>query len=143
LPDLLTFTADLLVVDLLLFHLTQLRCVVVELKVGRFHPGYVGQLGTYVAMVDDLVRDQTIHAPTVGILLCTSRNEQVVRYAISGTNTPLAVADYTYDALPTTSSSTTSPEPDASAGDTGSAELQALLDSTMTRHRRGCCTEKR
>ncbi|PFG45095.1 putative nuclease of restriction endonuclease-like (RecB) superfamily [Georgenia soli] len=88
---------DVLVVDLLLFHVTQLRYVVVELKIGRFSPAYVGQLGTYVAVVDDRLRDHAIHAPTVGLLLCTSRDEQVVRYALASASAPLAVA--TYDTL--------------------------------------------
>ncbi|MFC3690490.1 PDDEXK nuclease domain-containing protein [Aquipuribacter hungaricus] len=85
---------EVLVVDLLLFHVTQLRYVVVELKIGRFSPSYVGQLGTYVAVVDDRVRDHAVHAPTVGLLLCTSRDEQVVRYALASANAALAVATY-------------------------------------------------
>jgi len=112
---------DEMVLDLLLFHLTQLRYVVVELKVGHFQAGYIGQLGTYVAMVDDLVRDDTLHAPTVGILLVAGRNQQIVRYALSGSPTPLAVADYTYDNLP--------PETRAALPD--SAQLRALLDQTV------------
>ncbi|WP_437179018.1 PDDEXK nuclease domain-containing protein [Kineococcus endophyticus] len=44
-------------VDLLLFSYTQLRFVVVELKMGCFSPSYLGQLGTYVAVVDDRLRD--------------------------------------------------------------------------------------
>ena len=91
---------DELVVDLLLFHVEQLRYVVVELKIGRFEPGYVGQLGTYVALVDDRLRRPDRHAATVGILLCRGRNEAVVRYALGGAPAPLAVADYTYEALP-------------------------------------------
>jgi hypothetical protein len=71
--------------------------VVVELKIGRFSPAHVGQLGTYVAVVDDRGRDHTIHAPTVGLLLCTGRGEQVVRYAPCQRQRPLAVA--TYDTL--------------------------------------------
>lgn len=112
---------DELVVDLLLFHLTQLRYVVVELKVGRFEPGHIGQLGTYVAMINDLVRDDTLHAPTIGILLVAGRNEKFVRYALSGSPTPLAVADYTYEALPA----------DARAALPDSAQLEALLDQTV------------
>lgn len=112
---------DELVVDLLLFHLTQLRYVVVELKVGRFEPGHIGQLGTYVAIIDDLVRDDTVHAPTIGILLVAGRNERFVRYALSGNPSPMAVADFTYEALP----------PDARAALPDTAELQALLDQTV------------
>ncbi len=50
--------------------------------------------------MDDRLRRADRHAPTVGILLCTSRNEQVVRYALSASTAPRAVAGYTYDTLP-------------------------------------------
>lgn len=86
-------------IDLLFFHATQLRYVVIELKVGRFEPGFAGQLGFYVALADDRLR-LPIHNPTVGILLCTDRNEAVVRYSLGATDQPLAVSTYTYDALP-------------------------------------------
>ncbi len=91
---------DELVLDLLLFSVEQLRYVVIELKIGRFDPAYVGQLGTYVAVVDDRLRRPDRHAPTVGILLCKGRNDTLVRYALAGAPAPLAVADYTYDSLP-------------------------------------------
>ncbi len=55
--------------DLLLFNVEQLRYVVVELKIGSFDPAYVGQLGTYVAVVDDRLRRADRHAHS-GILLC-------------------------------------------------------------------------
>lgn len=61
-------------VDLLLFHLEQLRYVVVELKIGKFTPKDVGQLGFYVSLVDGERRNPAVHAPTVGILLCTEQN---------------------------------------------------------------------
>ena len=88
-------------VDLLLFHVEQLRYAVVELKIGRFKPEYTGQLGFYVAMVDDQLRRPGTHAATVGILLCAGRNEKVVRYALRAAAAPMAVATYTYDKLPT------------------------------------------
>ena len=53
----------------MIFHVDQLRYVVVELKVGEFDSGHVGQLGTYVALVDDRLRKPDRHAHTVGILL--------------------------------------------------------------------------
>jgi hypothetical protein len=51
-------------------------------------------------MVDDELRRPTLHAPTVGILLCAARNERVVRYALRAAAAPMAVATYTYDTLP-------------------------------------------
>lgn len=87
--------------DLLFFHVEQLRYVVVELKTGKFQPEYAGKLGFYVALVDDKLK-RDVHAPTVGILICGDRNHQTVRYALSRAGSPMAVATYTYDTLPDT-----------------------------------------
>jgi len=87
-------------IDLLFFNWAQSRFVVLELKIGRFAPEHLGQLGFYVAWVDDNLRVPDRHSPTVGILLCAGRNDNVVRYALAGTTAPVAVADYTYDSLP-------------------------------------------
>jgi predicted nuclease of restriction endonuclease-like (RecB) superfamily len=86
-------------VDLLFFHVEQLRYIVVELKVGAFTPEFAGKLGFYVSLVDDTLR-KSAHAPTVGLLLCADRNDTVVRYSLGATNAPVAVALYTYDDLP-------------------------------------------
>lgn len=85
-------------IDLLFFHVEQLRYVVVELKVSEFEPEHLGQLSTYVEMVDDLVRKPAVHASTVGLLLCTGKREATVRYALAGTGSPVAVAQW--QALP-------------------------------------------
>lgn len=63
-------------IDLLFFNWVQARFVVVELKVGRFEPEYVGKLGFYVSWIDDNLRNKDIHAPTVGILLCSKPQRQ-------------------------------------------------------------------
>lgn len=81
-------------VDMLFFHVEQMRYLVVELKVGEFRPENAGQLNFYVALVDDKLRKQAIHAPTVGLLLCAGRSDAVVRYSLANTTAPLAVADY-------------------------------------------------
>jgi predicted nuclease of restriction endonuclease-like (RecB) superfamily len=86
-------------VDLLFFHVGQLRYVVIELKAGKFLPEHAGKLQFYVALVDDRFR-RPAHAPTVGILICASRNDQTVRYALRRAGSPMAVSTYTYDALP-------------------------------------------
>lgn len=109
-----------LVPDLLLFSLEQLRYVVVELKIGQFDPAYVGQLGTYVAVVDDRLRRSDRHARTVGILLCKGRSDTLVRYALAGAPVPLAVADHTYDSLPA----------QERGGLPSAAELAAALEPT-------------
>ncbi|WP_308471768.1 PDDEXK nuclease domain-containing protein [Rathayibacter sp. AY1D2] len=85
--------------DLLFFHTEQLRYVVVELKKGDFEPAFTGQLGFYIALVDERLRRPS-HAPTIGILICGDKDEHIVRYALSQAASPIAVATYTYDALP-------------------------------------------
>lgn len=85
--------------DLLFFHVEQLRYVVVELKTGKFKPEHAGQLQFYVALVEDRLR-RPAHAPTVGILVCGSRNEHTVRYALNQAGAPMAVSTFSYATLP-------------------------------------------
>ena len=107
-------------IDLLFFHVEQFRYVVVELKVGKFEPEFVGKLGFYVAVVDDQLRSDH-HAPTVGLLLCADRNESVVRYSLGTSTSPMAVAGYTYEALPA----------DEQAALPSAADLTAALDQPV------------
>ncbi|XKH55227.1 PDDEXK nuclease domain-containing protein (plasmid) [Citricoccus nitrophenolicus] len=86
-------------IDLLFFHVEQLRYFVIELKTGKFQPEYAGKLNFYVALVDDRLRREA-HAPTVGILICGSKNDHTVRYALGRSTSPLAVSAYTYEELP-------------------------------------------
>ncbi|WP_441579882.1 PDDEXK nuclease domain-containing protein [Corynebacterium sp.] len=86
-------------IDLLFFHVEQLRYFVIELKTGRFQPEFAGKLNFYVALVDDRLKREA-HAPTVGILICGSKNDHTVRYALGRSTSPLAVSAYTYDQLP-------------------------------------------
>ncbi|MCB9763723.1 MAG: DUF1016 domain-containing protein [Alphaproteobacteria bacterium] len=79
--------------DMLFYHL-HLRCfVVIELKAGTFTPECAGKLNFYLSAVDDLMRhpgDQ----PTIGILLCKSRNDVVVEYALRDVSKPIGVASW-------------------------------------------------
>jgi predicted nuclease of restriction endonuclease-like (RecB) superfamily len=80
-------------VDLLFYHL-KLRCyVVVELKVVPFDPAFVGTLNLYLSAVDDLLRHPE-DKPTIGLLLCRSKNRLVVEYALRNFNKPIGVADW-------------------------------------------------
>lgn len=81
-------------VDLLFFHVEQLRYVVIELKTESFDPRQMGQLGFYVAVVDGQLRNSDKHLPTVGILLVADKNDTVVRYSLAGTTQPVAVSRY-------------------------------------------------
>lgn len=84
---------DAFYVDLLFFHVVQLRYFVIELKATKFDPRDAGQLGFYVALVEDRLRLPQ-HQPTVGMLLVVAKNESVVRYALAGTTQPIAVSRY-------------------------------------------------
>ncbi|SFV24952.1 PDDEXK nuclease domain-containing protein [Micrococcus terreus] len=85
--------------DLLFFHVEQLRYYVIELKTGKFQPEYAGKLNFYVAVVDDQLR-RDFHHDTVGILICGAKNDHTVRYSLGRATSPMAVAAYTYDQLP-------------------------------------------
>lgn len=79
--------------DLLFYHL-RLRCfVVIELKVGDFDPSYLGQLGMYMAAVDDLLRHVN-DKPTIGLILCKTKNNVVAEYALRGYTAPIGVAEW-------------------------------------------------
>ncbi|MBT2523248.1 YhcG family protein [Arthrobacter sp. ISL-28] len=86
-------------VDLLFFHIEQSRYVVIELKTGKFQPEYAGKLNFYVALVDDMLR-RDHHNETIGILICGTKNDRIVRYSLGRSTSPMAVAAYTYDKLP-------------------------------------------
>lgn len=80
-------------IDLLFYHL-RLRCfVVVELKSVAFDASFVGQLNLYLSAVDDLLR-HTDDKPTIGLLLCRSRNKLVVEYALRDLKKPVGVAEW-------------------------------------------------
>lgn len=79
--------------DLLFFH-RGLNCLVaIELKVGRFEPEYLGKLGFYLEALDRDVR-KAHERPAIGVLLCASKDEEVVEYALSRTLTPALIAEY-------------------------------------------------
>lgn len=80
-------------IDLLFYHLN-LRCyVVVELKTGEFKPEDVGQLGFYLSAVDDQVKAKN-DKPTIGIILCKSKDKVIVEYALKNMMNPVGVAEY-------------------------------------------------
>ncbi|MEA2033934.1 MAG: PDDEXK nuclease domain-containing protein [Euryarchaeota archaeon] len=80
-------------IDLLFYHL-KLRCfVVVELKAVPFDPAFVGQLNLYLSAADDLLQHPDDNK-TIGLLLCRSKNELVVEYALRGFKSPMGVAEW-------------------------------------------------
>jgi predicted nuclease of restriction endonuclease-like (RecB) superfamily len=79
--------------DLLFYHL-KLRCyVVIELKAVPFDPAFIGQINVYLSAVDDLLR-QPGDKPTIGLLLCRSKDRIVVEYALRDLKKPIGVAGW-------------------------------------------------
>jgi len=81
--------------DLLFYHL-KLRCfVVIDLKAGEFKPEFAGKMNFYLAAVDDTLKHAT-DQPSIGLILCKSKTEVVVEYALRGTSTPMGIAEFTH-----------------------------------------------
>ena len=79
--------------DMLFYHV-RLKCyVVVELKVTDFKPEYVGKLNFYVTAVDRLLK-QDDDKPTIGLLICKSKDNTKVEWSFDGLNKPIGVAAY-------------------------------------------------
>ena len=79
--------------DLLFFH-RGLNCLVaIELKVGRFEPEYLGKLGFYLEALDRDVK-KPHEQPAIGVLLCASKDDEVVEYALSRSLSPALIAEY-------------------------------------------------
>lgn len=80
-------------IDLLFYHL-KLRCyVVIELKGGKFKPEHLGQLSFYLTAVDRQVKGEHDN-PTIGLLLCKSKNKVVAEYALGDKAQPMGIAEY-------------------------------------------------
>ena len=90
---LLDVGGDEFFIDLLFYHL-KLRCyVVIELKGGKFKPEHLGQLGFYLTAVDRQIKSEHDN-PSIGLLLCKSKNKVVAEYALGDKNQPMGVAEY-------------------------------------------------
>lgn len=80
-------------IDLLFYH-RELSCLVAfELKIGEFKPEYVGQINLYLEALDREVKKENEN-PSVGIILCASKDDEVVEFALSRSLSPTMVAEY-------------------------------------------------
>jgi predicted nuclease of restriction endonuclease-like (RecB) superfamily len=81
-------------IDLLFYH-RELSCLVVfELKIGEFQAEYIGKMGLYLEALDRDIKKDTEN-PSVGIILCASKDDEVVEYALSRNLSPAMVSEYT------------------------------------------------
>lgn len=86
-------------IDLLFYHRKLKSMVAIELKVNEFKPEYAQQLNWYLHLLDKTVKYPEDN-PSIGILLCQSKSEITVKYALEIVNKPMGVATYSYAQLP-------------------------------------------
>ena len=80
-------------IDLLFYHV-KLHCyVVVELKATDFKPEYAGKLNFYISAVDGELKNE-LDNPTIGILICKSKSDTIVEYALKDINKPIGISQY-------------------------------------------------
>lgn len=80
-------------IDLLMYHTKIHAYVVIEVKMGEFHPSDIGQLQFYINAVDDLEKTE-VDNPTVGLLLCKSADNYVVKTTLKTTSAPIGISKY-------------------------------------------------
>ena len=81
-------------IEIAKFYHTKLHCyVVIELKVVEFEPEHIGKLNFYIKAVDEQIKTE-YDQPTIGLLLCKSKDHLVAQYALSDVNKPIGVSAY-------------------------------------------------
>lgn len=80
-------------IDLLFYHLTLRAFVVIELKRGEFKPEHAGKMNFYCSVVDEKLRHST-DQPTIGLILCQTKDRILAEYALRGIQKPIGVSDY-------------------------------------------------
>jgi predicted nuclease of restriction endonuclease-like (RecB) superfamily len=126
-------------IDLLFYHVTLHCYVVIELKVDDFKPEYAGKLQFYLTALDSQVKTEH-DSPSIGIILCRSRNKVVAEYALRDVNKPMGVSEYRLlparlrDALPSVEEleSVVALSGTRSVGTTGSATLSVKPNGGTT-----------
>ena len=80
-------------IDLLFFHMNLNRYIVVEIKTTEFEAEHLGQLGLYVSAVNHLLKKPT-HEPTIGLLVCKTKDNTMVKWTLEATQQPIGVSEY-------------------------------------------------
>lgn len=86
-------------IDLIFFH-RSLQCMVIfELKVDNFKPSYLGQLEFYLEVLDKQVKKE-YENPSIGVLLCRKKDDEIVKFALNRSLSPTIIADYETKLIP-------------------------------------------
>lgn len=80
-------------IDLLFYHL-KLRCfIVIDLKTGEFKPEYAGKMGFYLSAIDNQMTHTNDH-PSIGLILCKTKDRIIAEYSLMNINRPIGVSDF-------------------------------------------------
>lgn len=80
-------------IDLLFYHLRLRSYILIDLKMGKFQPEYTGKMSFYLSVVDDLLRHKD-DQPSIGIILCKSKNKIIAEYALRDIGKPIGISGY-------------------------------------------------
>ncbi|HTV56263.1 MAG TPA: PDDEXK nuclease domain-containing protein [Terriglobia bacterium] len=80
-------------IDLLFYHLKLRAFVIIDLKMEAFKPEFSGKMNFYLSAADDLLRHPS-DQPTIGVILCKSKNKIVAEYALRDLRKPVGVSEY-------------------------------------------------
>lgn len=81
-------------IDMLFYHLKLHAYIVVEIKASKFKPEHIGQLNFYLNLVDDYYKTPE-DKPSLGLLLCKTRNQFEAEYSLKGIEKPIGISEYT------------------------------------------------
>lgn len=83
-------------IDLLMYHLKLRSFVVIELKTDKFKPEYAGKMNFYLSAVDELLKHSSDN-PSIGLILCKTKNQVQAEYALRDLSKPIGLAEYRLD----------------------------------------------
>ena len=99
-------------IDLLLYHRRLKSLIALELKIGDFKPEYAGKMNFYLSLLNDKVKLEGENE-SIGIIVCKSKSQTIVEYALKNTTHPIGVATYTLTKTPPENLAKLLPSPEA------------------------------
>ena len=85
--------------DLLFYHLKMHCYVVIDLKMGEFEPEYAGKMNYYLSAIDKILKTKQDN-PSIGIILCKSKDALEVEFALQDLKKPMGISEFTFNELP-------------------------------------------
>jgi predicted nuclease of restriction endonuclease-like (RecB) superfamily len=86
-------------IDLLFYHLKMHCYVVIDLKMGEFEPEFAGKMNYYLSAVDETLKTE-VDQPSIGIILCKSKDNIEVEFALRDLNKPMGISEFSFKELP-------------------------------------------